>query len=680
MEREYRGGWQPVVRRRGLIKTTRDSKVGELFTVFVDNIPESMNPKGLFGLFTKFGIVKDVFIPKKRRKTTGSRFGFVRYDCSVVAEIAVQRADGLWCDNKALKVKGAEFEREDHDQVKQPKRFNQRTKSMERIRNRDAQGGGILKRQDFGGLRSYTEAVGKGVAQDREEVVVQVSEASNGWLYESLIIKLHTFFSFSAFKEECQKRGFQEVKIRAGEGRIVILTFSSVTEMKRQKEELKEWIFKWCSSMEEWNTGCSVTQERCVWISCYGVPFNLWSVATFRSIEAAWGEVVQLHEDTINNVSFCGGKVRVITKSMELINRTIRLSCNGVIYPVRICECPEISEMSACSKSFSVDRLKMLNDPDGKEKKDRCSNVKGDQRGNAQMTRGIEVRDDEVECCDEVTQCSAAILPMDGIIEAVLHRDDINVEGCDSWVSETCLVGTKGNVEKPNGGMSCRVEEQMMMEIPRRMNEFEEVIGEVVGEGEIVTPGFVKSIGGSEEIGPSINIQVVLEGAQLRGDRSGPEAEVSNLGLGQDYSVGAQPNSNLIRLLDVRGSEDVQSTVHKSEQVVRDANHRRKLGGYGGTRGKGKRRVQRKQTSFLSGFQRGAIFRAAATVLSHSLSNESQLSRRRKKSVEKARALVNVWGMNCEGKESEVIQRIIQLELQDEERFKKGKWGVLGQT
>ena len=65
-----------------------------------------------------------MFIPKKRRKTIGSRFGFVRYDCSVVAEIAVQRSDGLWCDNKALKVKRAEYEREDHDQVKQPKRFN----------------------------------------------------------------------------------------------------------------------------------------------------------------------------------------------------------------------------------------------------------------------------------------------------------------------------------------------------------------------------------------------------------------------------------------------------------------------------------------------------------------------------------------------------------------------------
>ncbi|KAL7161623.1 hypothetical protein ACSBR2_042151 [Camellia fascicularis] len=86
--------------------------MGGLFTLFVDNIPEAMNPKRLYGLFSKFGIVKDVFIPMKKRKaTTGSKFGFVRYDCSVAAEIAVPKANGLWCEDKELKVKGVVYEK-----------------------------------------------------------------------------------------------------------------------------------------------------------------------------------------------------------------------------------------------------------------------------------------------------------------------------------------------------------------------------------------------------------------------------------------------------------------------------------------------------------------------------------------------------------------------------------------
>ncbi|XP_028097062.1 serine/arginine-rich splicing factor 8-like [Camellia sinensis] len=87
-----------------------------LFTIFVDEIPNSMDPKSLYTLFNKLGIVKDVFIPMKRRQVTGSRFGFVRYDCKVVADMVVQKVDGLWCDNKALKVKKVEYKKGEQKQ------------------------------------------------------------------------------------------------------------------------------------------------------------------------------------------------------------------------------------------------------------------------------------------------------------------------------------------------------------------------------------------------------------------------------------------------------------------------------------------------------------------------------------------------------------------------------------
>ncbi|KAL7163175.1 hypothetical protein ACSBR2_039302 [Camellia fascicularis] len=82
-------------------------KENEIFNIFMDNLPESMKPKGLIMLFTKFGIVKDVFIPMKRRKLTGSRFGFIGYGCRVSRDVAVQKANGIWIENKELKVKKA---------------------------------------------------------------------------------------------------------------------------------------------------------------------------------------------------------------------------------------------------------------------------------------------------------------------------------------------------------------------------------------------------------------------------------------------------------------------------------------------------------------------------------------------------------------------------------------------
>ncbi|KAL7208256.1 hypothetical protein ACSBR1_030083 [Camellia fascicularis] len=106
-----RGGWKQVIRRRRVgLQGNRSLKEG-LFTLFVDGLPNSMDPKSLYSLFGKFGVVKDVFIPSKQRKSLGTRFGFVRYDCKVAADMAIQKANGLWCDNKALRVKQADVQK-----------------------------------------------------------------------------------------------------------------------------------------------------------------------------------------------------------------------------------------------------------------------------------------------------------------------------------------------------------------------------------------------------------------------------------------------------------------------------------------------------------------------------------------------------------------------------------------
>ncbi|GMP36200.1 hypothetical protein CsSME_00008404 [Camellia sinensis var. sinensis] len=104
-----RGGWTPVTRKRRPRYQQIHYKGEGFITVFVDNLSESMVSRSLFNLFSSYGVVKDVFIPNKRRKTTGSRFGFVRYDCSTAARVAVQKADGIWCVDKSLKVRLAEF-------------------------------------------------------------------------------------------------------------------------------------------------------------------------------------------------------------------------------------------------------------------------------------------------------------------------------------------------------------------------------------------------------------------------------------------------------------------------------------------------------------------------------------------------------------------------------------------
>ncbi|KAL7223337.1 hypothetical protein ACSBR1_024906 [Camellia fascicularis] len=98
------GVWIPVVKQRIRNEAWRKEVGKGLFSVFVDNVPSNIDPRALFKLFSKFGIVKDVFIPQKRRKATNTRF-----DCSMAATVAVQKANGLWVEDRELKVKMAEY-------------------------------------------------------------------------------------------------------------------------------------------------------------------------------------------------------------------------------------------------------------------------------------------------------------------------------------------------------------------------------------------------------------------------------------------------------------------------------------------------------------------------------------------------------------------------------------------
>ncbi|KAL7161595.1 hypothetical protein ACSBR2_042126 [Camellia fascicularis] len=109
MEQGENGGWIPVGRQqKGGETQGKEAKHG-LLTVLVDNLPLAMDAKTLFELFTKFGIVKDVFILAKRRIVTNSIFGFVRFDCHVVADIAIQKGNGLLVDDMVLDVKKATY-------------------------------------------------------------------------------------------------------------------------------------------------------------------------------------------------------------------------------------------------------------------------------------------------------------------------------------------------------------------------------------------------------------------------------------------------------------------------------------------------------------------------------------------------------------------------------------------
>ncbi|GMP81599.1 hypothetical protein CsSME_00036251 [Camellia sinensis var. sinensis] len=325
------GGWIPVVNHRKRREVwSKEARKG-LFSIFVDNIPQKMDPKDLFQLFTKFGVVRDVFIPQKRRKATNTRFGFVRFDCSVAANIAIQKANGLWVEDRELKVKVAEYGRIEDRSVKR----NQSGGIFGGNEDR-----GRFDRVRHGLQRSFVDVVKDGIdtPMGKTASTIKVNEEGHGWLFESAILKFKTEYSLQSIRMVLKENGLGHVLARKGGGRKVVFTFLSKEDMLVNILSIKEWFKDWCESIKIWESDDTAEQERCLWLRCYGVPLSMWNRSTFNKIGSVWGSVLSLDGNISQPETFSHGRVRIATGCMEFINQTIKLECKGRIHSVLVCE------------------------------------------------------------------------------------------------------------------------------------------------------------------------------------------------------------------------------------------------------------------------------------------------------------------------------------------------------
>ncbi|KAL7212078.1 hypothetical protein ACSBR2_014862 [Camellia fascicularis] len=416
------------------------------------------------------GIVKDVFIPFKRRKVSNSRFVFVRFDCHAATVIATQKANGLCVDDKVLEVKIATYDRSNREEHSR-RRPQTITGTFKKNRSR-----GKISYVD---KRSFTEVL-KGdttIVAKKACMTIKVNEDGHGWLYESAIIRLKAKYSTQNVKTALKENGLDQVMVRNRGGRDVVLTFKSQEELKANICKIKEWFKNWNQFVMEWNLEFHIQQERCVWLRCYGIPLNIWNRNTLNNIGSMWGTVLDLDGDICQPKSFFHSKIKVVTSCMELINKTINLECKGKLHPILVCEEQFQIAPDCSSKKFIVKEYCNSNDA-------YCS-------------------EDKIleECCrdkeegDEVAKGfgrSAAVLAGSSVGE----EGDIVVEvlNCDRGYSkdkDACVKET-------------------MMEKSTHCPKSKSV-DQVVCSEQVFTSGFIKSLSGSRDLlGPRINLEVDL--------------------------------------------------------------------------------------------------------------------------------------------------------------------------
>ncbi|GAB2301652.1 hypothetical protein Dimus_035684 [Dionaea muscipula] len=253
--------------------------------IFVEDVPESMNQVELRKLFSRFGVVIDAFIPRKLNKGK-RRFGFVRYDCPVAAEVAIQRTNGIWIRNKESKVKFADFGRKELLGIKplsKPERFDggmerclrltvdwvrplrsSRWSDVERSRpslklseptvglvRPLPRGGGrtgrdqvwVLLKKGRSSMNhgSYAEVVKKGPLTQHNIPTIKVETIGNGWLYRSVVATFADHRSSDSMFESFMKeaRGIftaDEIAVGAKSFAIVVAEEQSSSSIIRNSD------------------------------------------------------------------------------------------------------------------------------------------------------------------------------------------------------------------------------------------------------------------------------------------------------------------------------------------------------------------------------------------------------------------------------------------------------------
>ncbi|KAL7250587.1 hypothetical protein ACSBR1_012585 [Camellia fascicularis] len=264
-----------------------------------------MDSRSLYKLFSKFGVVKDVFIPNKRRKSTNTRFGFIRYDCSIFARIAEQKANGLWVDDKSMLVKAAEY----GNRIDERRKLASKLASQPEPRKPFAMSVNRNWNQGIDG-RTFADVIKSTDSRCPPKTTIRVEEIGNGWLFESLIMKLKTEYSVQEVNTELKRRGMSSVLVREGGGRDEIISFHSREDLLKGKLKLKFGFMIGASTL----------------------------LSGVLKIGSLWREVVILNKDICSPKSFRYGRFKIVTSVMDPISTSLNLECKGRIYPIRVYE------------------------------------------------------------------------------------------------------------------------------------------------------------------------------------------------------------------------------------------------------------------------------------------------------------------------------------------------------
>jgi hypothetical protein len=311
---------------------------------YFTNFPVDVKVMDLWGLFSKFGRVGEVYIPQKLDKN-GKKFGFVKFKEVKDAMKLEGRLGDVWWETYKLRINLSRFNRS----VRVPKQLSfgevetkmtethkQHTtavvtqgKSFRNALNKDV-------RQDLQhGLaiekKKETERIQQKcmVATVRDDLLCKLQASYVGFLVENSDV--------GRAKEGLVMEGYGWVNATFMGGNMLLLSSSNTQSIKEAVESNKVWWEGWFRSILAWSPDL-FHDRREVWLRCRGVPLHAWDESLFRTIAESLGTFIELDEDTLNLSNFEVARVKISTSRMAFIDTMVNIMVLEKQYQISVAE------------------------------------------------------------------------------------------------------------------------------------------------------------------------------------------------------------------------------------------------------------------------------------------------------------------------------------------------------
>ncbi|KAK2413385.1 zinc finger CCCH domain-containing protein [Trifolium repens] len=343
---------------------------------FFTNFPEELVWGDLWKLFSRYGSVCDVFIPKKVDKW-GRKFGFVKFKevKDEEVELLSKKLEDVWCEKFKLRINRARFGKGDIKEAKGSNHNNAQRSLMNLNRE-------VSEELSFKSLLVGKENL-EGVKVDKDGMVVDgdggrkktrvfsmgdlvpldisVQKTTVALLKQCMVGFFKQGMDFQTFIDRLLLEGQHDVKPTFMGGNMVLLHCACDGELMEVMKANKEWWDNTFTKVIPWKPNL-VSESRETWIQLYGIPLHAWEEGTFKMVAGRLGVFMDFDEATVAKHRLDVARVKLRTVRRGMIDTVIQLKVQGTRFDVWVVE-----ERCGCGEEqqFEGDRSNKTNSSSG---------------------------------------------------------------------------------------------------------------------------------------------------------------------------------------------------------------------------------------------------------------------------------------------------------------------------